>query len=53
MQRDFGTAIDHIYDSRRLIRAGYSYNSKVKNVQSAYSIGISGHNELRFNTRVF
>ncbi len=30
MQRDFGTAIDHIYDSRRLIRAGYSYNSKSK-----------------------
>lgn len=28
MQRDFGTTIDHIYDSRRLIRAGFSFNNK-------------------------
>tara|TARA_R100000808_G_scaffold81_2_gene576 strand:+ start:1429 stop:3249 length:1821 start_codon:yes stop_codon:yes gene_type:complete len=28
MQRDWGEYIDLIYDSRRLIRAGYSYNTK-------------------------
>lgn len=28
MQRDFGNYIDNIYDGRRLIRAGYSYNKK-------------------------
>ena len=28
MQRDFGDCIDLIYDSRRLIRSGYSYNIK-------------------------
>ena len=30
MQRDFKNEIDNIYDSRRLIRAGYSYNDKSK-----------------------
>jgi len=28
MQRDFGNSIDLIYDNRRLIRAGYSFNIK-------------------------
>lgn len=30
MQRDFKNSIDHIYDSRRLIRSGYSFNQKSK-----------------------
>ena len=37
MQRDFGEHIDIIYDSRRLIRAGHSYNKKSK----LYKIPIS------------
>tara|TARA_R100001082_G_scaffold1842_1_gene1682 strand:- start:2562 stop:4385 length:1824 start_codon:yes stop_codon:yes gene_type:complete len=37
MQRDFGEYIDIIYDSRRLIRAGHSYNKKSK----LYKIPIS------------
>tara|TARA_R110000851_G_scaffold104782_1_gene222642 strand:+ start:563 stop:2386 length:1824 start_codon:yes stop_codon:yes gene_type:complete len=37
MQRDFGEYIDLIYDSRRLIRAGFSYHKK----SSLYKIPIS------------
>jgi|TARA_R110002020_G_scaffold1912_6_gene8727 archaellum biogenesis ATPase FlaH len=37
MQRDFGDHIDIIYDSRRLIRVGHSYNKKSK----LYKIPIS------------
>jgi|TARA_R100000149_G_C5880423_1_gene145446 replicative DNA helicase len=43
MQRDFENAIDNIYDSRRLIRAGFSYNSKSKTYKVPIDIKMLGN----------